>query len=129
MLNDYATSVNNMDTVLAAKVWAINDSISFIHPRGHEKGWQRIKNNFYIKTMFETFSERKLNINSLTINIYGDYAYVEFYWTFNAKLRNNGMSLTTQGRESQMLKKDKSGWHILHIHYSGMPVTAERQGF
>jgi ketosteroid isomerase-like protein len=129
LLRDYATSVNTMDTLLAAKIWAVNDSISFIHPRGHEKGWQQVRENFYIKTMQQFFSERQLNIHNVAIRAYKDFAFVEFYWTFNAKLRNGGAPMTTKGRESQVLRKDKDGWKILHVHYSGMPVTAAKQGF
>lgn len=129
LLSDYARSVNNMDTALAAKIWATKDSISFIHPRGHEKGWQQVKDNFYVNTMHENFSERNLNIHDVAVRAYKDFAFVEFYWTFNAKLRKGGMPLTTRGRESQVLKKDKNGWKILHVHYSGMPVTGGRQGF
>jgi len=118
-----------MDTILDGKVWAIHDNVSFIHPRGHEIGWQQVKNNFYIKTMFDTFSERKLDIYNIIIDNYSDFAYVEFYWKFNAKLRNDGRSMNTEGRESQMLIKENDGWHIKHIHYSGMPLTGQRQGF
>ena len=129
LLGDYTRSVNNMDTALTKNIWAINDSVSFIHPRGHEKGRNQVKDNFYIKTMHANFSERNLKIQDVAIRPYNDFAFVEFYWTFNAKRRKDGGPMTTRGRETQVLKKEKDGWKILHVHYSGMPVTGEGQGF
>lgn len=128
-LDDYVTSVNKMDTILASKTWAINDSISFIHPRGHEKGWHEVKNNFYIKTISDNFKEAKLQIHDVAIRNYENFAFVEFYWTFNGTFRDGSVDMTTMGRESQVLKKENESWKILHVHYSNMPVTGEREGF
>src|SRR5690242_5081669 len=39
LIAKYAKSVDDADTTLAAKVWSNSADVSFIHPRGHERGW------------------------------------------------------------------------------------------
>jgi len=40
-----------------------------------------------------------------------------------------GSSLTTRGRETQIYRKERGQWRLVHVHYSGMPVTAGGRGF
>ncbi len=129
IIDKYAQSVDDVDTELAAQIWSNSDDISFIHPRGHERGWEQVKTNFYEKTMRDRFSERKLNIHHVVVHVLKDAAWAEFYWNFTAKLRSDGSTLETAGRESQVYIKSESGWSIIHVHYSGMPVSGEREGF
>ena len=75
------------------------------------------------------FSERKLAVKDIVIHAYPDTAWAEFYWDFVAKLRSDGTTVTTHGRESQVYRKIDRRWRLVHIHYSGMPTTGERQGF
>ena len=62
LVHRYAESINedqpNLD--LARQVWCTNDAASFIHPRGHERGWNAIERNFYRATMGELLTDRKL---------------------------------------------------------------------
>lgn len=125
----YAKSIDDADTTLAAKIWANSAEVSFIHPRGHEHGWKEVKENVYEKLMGQTFSERKLTVKNVEVNVFGDCAVAVFYWKFDAKLRSNGASLQTRGRETQVYRKGERGWALVHVHYSGMPVTGERKGF
>lgn len=60
---------------------------------------------------------------------YGDTAWSEFYWDFAAKLRKDGSPLVTHGRETQIYRKEQARWRLVHVHYSGMPVTGAGQGF
>lgn len=127
LIANYKISINNADTILAAKIWVNTPEVSFIHPRGHEKGWPDVKKNFY-GVFRERFQFRDLKSKDESINIYGETAWVEFYWVFYATFKN-GDSLQTKGRETQILQKIDGQWRIVHIHYSNMPVTGERQGF
>jgi ketosteroid isomerase-like protein len=129
VIDKYARSINLADTTLAAEIWSSGPDVSMIHPRGHEHGWQQVKQNFYEKTMGATFSERTLKPREIKIHVLGDAAWAEFYWDFEAKFKSDGRPLTTKGRETQIYKKSADGWRIVHVHYSGMPVTGERQGF
>lgn len=77
----------------------------------------------------EMFSERKLNINDISVHVYGNAAWAEFYWDFDARLKANGSPLKTKGRETQGFRKEEvSGWRLVHVHYSGMPVSGSREG-
>ncbi len=129
MVAKYAKSVDEADTALAAQVWLDSPDVSFIHPKGHEHGFDQIKQNVYTHLMGETFSERKLSPRDIAVHVHGNSAWVEFYWDFVAKFRKDGSSITTHGRESQVYWKTPQGWRLVHVHYSGMPVTAERTGF
>ncbi len=103
--------------------------VSFIHPLGHEHGFEQIKQNVYTRLMGETFSERKLSVHDVSIHVFGDAARAEFYWDFAAKFRKDGSPLTTHGRETQLYQREQGRWRLVRVHYSGMPATAERQGF
>lgn len=129
LVTKYAKSVDDADTTLAAQVWLVSSDVSFIHPRGHEHGFDQIKQNVYTHLMREAFSERKLSPRDVAIHVHENSAWVEFYWDFAAKLRKDGSSITTHGRETQVYWKTPDGWRLTHVHYSGMPVTQARQGF
>ena len=120
-VEDYARSIDNADTELASKVWLNSPDVSFIHPLGHEHGFEQIKQNVYERLMGETFSERRLSPRDVSVHVYGDSAWVEFYWDFNAKFKKDGSPITTHGRETQVYWKTQDGWRLVHVHYSGMP--------
>jgi len=123
----YAESIDKADTDLASKVWLNSPEASFIHPLGHEHGFEQIKQNVYRHLMGEVFSERKLTPHDIAIHVYGSSAWAEFYWDFNAKFRKDGSPITTHGRETQVYWKTHDGWRLVHVHYSGMPV--KQNGF
>ena len=129
LLENYKISINKIDTTLAKTFWLTEPEVSFIHPKGHEKGWDGIKKGIY--EMFgNNFSQRDLKSYDETINLYGDMAVLEFYWIFDATfMGKNPTTIQTKGRETQVLKKIDDQWRIVHVHYSGMPVTGEREGF
>jgi Xaa-Pro aminopeptidase len=129
LIEKYAKSVDDADTALAADVWLDSPDVSFIHPLGHEHGFEQIKQNVYMRLMGETFSERKLSVHDVSVHVDGDAAWAEFYWDFAAKFRKDGSPLATHGRETQLYRRVQGRWRLLHVHYSGMPVTTERQGF
>ena len=129
LIEKYAKSVDGADTNLATQVWLDSPDVSFIHPLGHEHGFEQIKQNVYTRLMGETFSERKLSVHDVSIHVFGDAARAEFYWDFAAKFRKDGSPLTTHGRETQLYQREQGRWRLVHVHYSGMPVTGERQGF
>jgi ketosteroid isomerase-like protein len=129
MIAKYAESIDAADTTLASQIWSDSPEVSFIYPRGHEHGLEQIKQNVYRHLMGDTFSERKLNIHDISAHVYGDTAWAEFYWDFVAKFRKDGSPITTHGRETQIYRKEQGRWRLVHVHYSGMPVTEERRGF
>jgi len=124
----YARAVDAADTSLAATVWSTTPDVSFIHPLGHARGWDEVK-RFFEETMGGLFSDRKLTVKDVVVHWYGDAAWVEFYWNFTARFRKDGRDIATAGRETQIYRKADGRWRLVHVHYSGMPVTGEGQGF
>jgi ketosteroid isomerase-like protein len=129
IIEEYANSINHADPNLASRIWLNSSEVSFVHPLGHEHGFEKIKQNIYQHLMGDTFSERKLNIHDISIHIHGDAAWNEFYWDFSAKFKKDNSPITTHGRETQVYWKTPDGWRLVHVHYSGMPITEERKGF
>lgn len=126
-LEKYKSSINAADAKQGAALFSQSNEVSFIHPRGHEHGWPAIEKGIY--GMFaETFTKRDLKSNDEHISVYGDTAWVEFYWVFDATLKDSS-PLQTKGRETQIWKKEGTEWRLMHVHYSSLPVTAPRQGF
>jgi hypothetical protein len=123
LITQYTHSINEADTLLALKIWSPTSEISFINPRGTEYGWKGIKN---IYNMFsENFSTRKLSFFNLKSVYYGDVSWVTFYWTFDAILKSDNSAVKTKGRETQIWRKINYEWRLVHVHYSGMPVTGQ----
>lgn len=128
LLENYVQSVNQLDLDLAEQIWSQSEAVSFIQPRGHQRSFEEIKQNFYLGAM-ANFSERNLVIKDLSIHQLGeDTAWAEFYWDFAATF-TDGKSLESSGRETQLWKKEAHGWKIVHVHYSGPATQAARQGF
>jgi Xaa-Pro aminopeptidase len=125
----YAKSVSDADTTLASQVWWNSPEASFIHPLGHEHGFEQIKQNVYQHLMGDTFSQRNLSVHDLSISVFDDSAVAEFYWDFAAKFRKDGSPITTHGRETQVYQRVQGEWRLAHVHYSGMPVSGGQQGF
>jgi ketosteroid isomerase-like protein len=128
VITDYVKSVDDLDQSLARRVWSTGSEVSFIHPRGTERGLQQVLQNFYSKTM-GTFSKRELLPDRAEIHVYGDAAWSDFTWTFHATVKDGGPNITTQGRETQIYRKEEGIWRIVHVHYSGMPETGALKGF
>jgi ketosteroid isomerase-like protein len=123
MIAKYARSIDAADTALAAQIWSQSPDVSFIHPLGHEHGFGQIQRNVYVRAMGDTFSERHLSVKDIAIHVYGNAAWAEFYWDFAARLKKDGSSVNTKGRETQIYRKEQGGWRLVHVHYSAMPVS------
>ena len=125
----YAKSIDDADTNLAAEVWETSPNVSFLHPGGHEHGWDEVKRNIYEQAMRGMFAERKLSVRDVHVRVYGDAAWADFYWHFVAKLRKDGSQVETWGRETQVYHRGTGGrWALVHVHYSAMPVTGSGGG-
>jgi len=128
LINDYVKSVDSLDLKLARNVWSEQNEVTFIHPRGTERGMEQVLQNFYGKTM-GTFSTRELLPDTAEVHVFNDTAWSQFTWTFHATVKNGGPNITTKGRETQVYHKENGSWRIVHVHYSGMPETGELKGF
>jgi len=121
----YANSIDSADTNLADQLFSSGPEVTFIHPRGEEHGRDQIEADVYKNLMGGTFSERKLTPKDIAIHVYGNAAWSEFNWDFVAKLRKDGSPFHSQGRETQIYHRENDHWRIVHVHYSGVPVTGK----
>ena len=129
LIETYATSIDAADTKLADEIWSDAPEVLFIHPLGEAHGRAQIEAEIYRNLMGGTFSERKLTPKDVSVHVYGDAAWSEFNWDFVAKVRKDGSSLHTQGRETQVYHRENGGWRIVHVHYSGQVVSGNSRGF
>ena len=125
----YAHSINTADVALAEQVWSSAPEVTFIHPLGEEHGLAEIETDVYRNLMGTTFSQRKLTPKEIKVQVYGDMAWAEFQWDFVATVRTDGSAFQSQGRETQVYHKENGQWRIVHVHYSGVPVTGKLKGF
>ena len=80
--------------------------------------------------MFSTaFTKRKLQYFNEHWTNYGNVAWVEFHRVFDAVFAHNNQPVQTKGRETQIWKKNQGQWKLVHVHYSGMPLNGQEQGF
>jgi len=49
IIEKYAKSIDAADTILAAEIWSQSQDVSFIHPRGHEHGFDQVKQDVYVQ--------------------------------------------------------------------------------
>jgi ketosteroid isomerase-like protein len=126
----YTRSIDAADPKLGATIWLITPDASFINPVGHERGWDQIVSDVYVRLMGQTFSKRHLSpVTEPVIHVYGNAAVAEFDWDFVATLRSNGSPVHTTGRESQFyVKFPDKGWRLVHVHYSGPAVAPPSNG-
>lgn len=128
LLDDYERAVNELDIDLAEDIWSQEPGVSFIQPRGHQRGWPDIRENFYLGAM-GGLPARHLTIGDFEIHhLTDDTAWSEFYWTFEASLPD-GTPIDSAGRETQIYRRENGVWQIRHVHYSGMPTQEEGEGF
>jgi hypothetical protein len=127
LVKKYTESINGADTVLGSKLFGHTKEVTFIHPLGHARGWDEINKTIY--TFFrDTFSSRELKAFNEHVSIYDNTAWVEFYWTFDAKFKKEDTPFQSRGRETQIWRKTNEAWSLVHVHYSGMPVTNPLDG-
>jgi ketosteroid isomerase-like protein len=120
-ITKYTTALDRADIDLASQVWRTSAEVSFIHPGGHAHGWKEVKDiyNFF----GSSFSERKLTVRDISVHVNGETAWAEFYWHFVAKQSKDGSVVQTDGRETQIYEKAGNRWQLVHVHYSGPPMT------
>lgn len=127
LLRKYEDSINAADTVAASKLWSKSGEVSFINPRSTEYRWSGVKNIY--KMFADNFTERRLHGSNVKTSVYGDFAWLTFEWVFDATLKFNSQKIQTKGRETQVWRKEEGEWHLVHVHYSGLPTSGQGQGF
>jgi ketosteroid isomerase-like protein len=116
VMNVYVDAVNNADANLGSQVWCGSEEDSVTNPAGRWQGPQRIK-AFYT-LLSDSYSERKLTFDSVSIHSYGNFAWTEFTGDFAAKQRKDGTPVTFHAAETQIYRKSAGKWCLVHVQYS-----------
>lgn len=119
LVQRYTKSIDQADTLSGSSLWAHTGEVTFIHPGGHEYGWEGVKKIYAFFS--DNFSERKLTSHNLKASVYGNVAWCEFYWNFAGVLKQDNSKVQTSGLETQIWRRIKNEWRLVHVHYSDMP--------
>ena len=120
-IGKYKAALDAASVELASQVWDTSPDVSFIYPGGHQHGWEEIKG---VYTFFgSTFTDRRLTTRDVSVHVLGDAAWAEFYWHFTAKVSSSGTPMESDGRETQVYRKNGDRWMLMHVHYSGPAMT------
>jgi ketosteroid isomerase-like protein len=127
MVQMYTRSVNEGDVYpeLIENLWEHSPDVSNINIRGHQKGYEDIKQNFYAP-IFTALKMRNLRMvtdqRQPAIYFFDNTAVVEFYWEIDAVTKKDNKAINAKGRETHVLRKKEGEWKLVHLHYSGMPI-------
>ncbi len=120
IMNVYAEAVNKADAKLGSQVWCGSEEESLTNPGGHWQDPQQIKAFYAI--LSDSYSERKLTFDTVSIHSYGDFAWAEFTGDFAAKQRKDGTAFSFHAAETQIYRKLQGKWCLLHVHYATFPA-------
>jgi len=84
LVKKYVDSIDKADTDLASSYWLKTEDVSYIHPGGHERGWEQVRANFYEKGMRDSFLKRQLKVHDLVPHLFESTVFIEFYLDFEA---------------------------------------------
>ena len=118
IVDAYIKTINDGDLELVGKIWSHDERASFIGPQGRFSGYEEVRDKL-VMSFKNGFAKRNLRKDELIIVIEGKSAWAEFTWTFDSESKD-GNKRTSRGRETQIFRKEKDGWKLMHIHYSGM---------
>ena len=118
IVDAYIKTINDGDLELVGKIWSHDERASFIGPQGRFSGYEEVRDKL-VMSFKNGFAKRNLRKDELIIVIEGKSAWAEFTWTFDS-VGNDGTERISRGRETQIFRKEKGGWKLMHIHYSGI---------
>ena len=118
IVDAYIKTINDGDLELVGKIWSHDERASFIGPQGRFLGYEEVRDKL-VMSFKNGFAKRNLRKDELIIVIEGKSAWTEFTWTFDS-VGKDGTERTSRGRETQIFRKEKDGWKLMHIHYSGI---------
>ena len=120
VFDNYIKSVNAADVALSSEVWLQSPDLVVITPLGRFQGWERVRDEVYVKFLQQMFSARDLRPSNVSMHVMGNSAWLAFDWEFSAKFAN-GQPMESKGWESHLYQKTDQGWRIAHLHYSVPP--------
>lgn len=125
VMNVYAEAVNKADAQLGSQVWCGSEEDSLTNPGGRWQGTQQIKALYAL--LSDSYSERRLTFDTVSIHSYGDFAWTEFTGDFVAKQRKDGAPFSFHAAETQIYRKSHGKWCLVHVQYSTFPAQHSAQ--
>jgi uncharacterized protein (TIGR02246 family) len=121
LISMYAKAADEADPALVSRIWCDSSDDSLINPVGRWHGVEEIL-GFYRHEMGDRYSSRNLKISNISVRVYTDAAWAEFNWDFSATRRKEGSSVSFDGMETQIYRKNRDRWCLVHVHYSALPA-------
>lgn len=119
LISTYAKAADEADPTLASRIWCDSSEDSLINPVGRWHGVEQIM-DFYRHDMGEMYSERDLKISDVSVRMYSDAAWAELSWNFEATRKKDGSAVSFHGMETQIYKRNRDKWCLVHVHYSAL---------
>jgi len=116
----YLESVRTADPSIGSQIWLQSPDVVAVTPFGRFQGWDSVQSDLYAKFLRNSFTERSLRAENVSIHVMGNAAWLVMDWTFTGKLQN-GQVINSKGWETHVYEKTGGAWRISHLHYSVPP--------
>src|SRR6185436_7145346 len=115
-------AINARDLEALGRVWSQGDDILLydIAPPGHFHGWPAIAHTY--TDFFARLSDPKMAIEGLEVRVGGDLATATYGWSMSGTI--DGRPLSDAGHATEVWRRGKIGWRLMHAHVSTAPRPA-----
>jgi ketosteroid isomerase-like protein len=93
-------------------------------PFGRQDGAKALENEF---SAFKVLSNYSYEMKDFKVDVIGDSAIATFTIHYQGQMRNRPFDVTS--RVTTVLRKQDSGWKVVHEHYSRFPEETRQQQF
>jgi ketosteroid isomerase-like protein len=91
-------------------------------PFARQEAAEALKNEF---GAFKVLSDYSYQLQNFETNIFGDVAVATFHIHYQGTIRNKPFEVTS--RVTSVLRKEDSGWKVVHEHFSRFPEGTQQQ--
>jgi ketosteroid isomerase-like protein len=91
-------------------------------PFARQQAEEALKNEF---GAFKVLSDYRYQLENFEANIFGDVAVATFHIHYQGAIRNKPFEVAS--RVTSVLKKEDSGWKVVHEHFSRFPEGTPQQ--
>ena len=112
-------AINARDVRALSEIWShdSNALLFDVPPPGRFQGWEPIKRQW--QDFFDRVSEMLDPVEALRAEAEGPLGYATYDWTMTGRI--GSYALDDRGQATSIYRKEKSGWRLVHAHYSPVP--------
>src|SRR5262245_59889986 len=116
-------AINGRDMQALSRIWSQQDDILLfdVAPPGRFHGWPEIARSFNM--LFEKASDLHMTVENVQVQDSGTLATATYDWAMTGKVGET--ALEDRGQATEIYRREKEGWKLMHAHYSAVPVPAE----